>query len=178
VVITAITEAESVSSRVPTPNETLRLRLCCKASRQAYESSRIQAVIGLSMGHTLQISLLINALQQALVRRKPTQALCHHSNKGCQYTSITFQSPLTQQDITCSRCSSENCYDNAVAESFFHTLKTECVYDEQYQTRDHAKSSSFEYVEVFYNNQRRHSTLSYVSPTKFERLYQRQNFRL
>lgn len=128
-------------------------------------------VIGLAMGATLQTGLVLQTLHQALQRRKPKNDLQHHSDRGCQYTSEIFQKLLEENNITCSMSGTGNCYDNAVAESFFHTLKTECVNFEDYETREQAKQSIFEYIEVFYNNQRRHSTLGYCSPAEFERRF-------
>ena len=134
-------------------------------------------VVGLSMGESLHTSLVINALEQALHRRQPVRDLQHHSDRGCQYTSSAFQTLLAENDITCSMSAKGYCFDNAVAESFFHTLKTECVYFEQYENREQAKKSIFEVVEIFYNNQRRHSTLAYLSPAEFEQRYYQQQLR-
>jgi putative transposase len=131
-------------------------------------------VVGLSMGESLHTSLVLQALQQACHRRQPQAGLLHHSDKGCQYTSNAFQTLLKQQDIVCSMSGTGNCFDNAAMESFFHTLKTECVYFERYETRAQAKASIFEYVEMFYNNERRHSTLGYLSPGDFEQRYYQQ----
>jgi transposase InsO family protein len=128
-------------------------------------------VVGLAMDQSLHTELVLKAMNQALQRRRPKSGLQHHSDRGCQYTSDTFQQLLLEKGISCSMSGKGNCYDNAVAESFFHTLKTECVYFERYESRMHAKRSIFEYVEVFYNNQRRHSTLGYASPSEFERRF-------
>jgi putative transposase len=133
-------------------------------------------IVGIAMDDSLNKALVIQALNQALTRRKVTGDLIHHSDKGCQYTSQAFQTLLAQADITCSMSGTGNCFDNAVAESFFHTLKTEHVYFECYQTREQAKASIFEYIEIFYNNQRKHSYLNYLSPVEFEKNhYQKQN---
>lgn len=131
-------------------------------------------VVGLSMGESLHTQLVIEALEQACARYRPSGGLQHHSDRGCQYTSQAFQEVLKQQKITCSMSGTGNCFDNAAMESFFHTLKTECVYFERYETRQQAKVNIFEYVEVFYNNERRHSTLGYLSPREFERRYYQQ----
>lgn len=128
-------------------------------------------VVGMAMGESLQAKLVLDALNQALQRRQPQSDLQHHSDRGCQYTSQVFQKLLQENNITCSMSATGYCFDNAVAESFFHTLKTECVYHECYKNREQAKQNIFEYVEVFYNNKRRHSTLGYLSPAEFERRY-------
>lgn len=120
-------------------------------------------IVGLSMNERITTSLVRNALEQALIHRKPQPGLMHHSDKGCQYTSQEFQALLKAHQIIISMSGTGNCYDNAAMESFFHTLKTE-----HYLTREQAKQSIFEYVEVFYNRQRLHSTLGYVTPNDFE----------
>ena len=125
-------------------------------------------IVGLSMNERMTTSLVRNALEQALIHRKPQPGLMHHSDKGCQYTSQEFQALLKAHQITISMSGTGNCYDNAAMESFFHTLKTEHVYFEHYLTREQAKRSIFEYVEVFYNRLRIHSTLGYVTPNDFE----------
>jgi putative transposase len=129
-------------------------------------------VVGLSMSARMTDDLVIAALQQALVHRQPNTRLTHHSDRGSQYTSKDFQTLLKKYCITASMSGSGNCYDNAAMESFYHTLKTEHIYFEHYKTREQAKQSIFEYIEVFYNRQRRHSTLGYVSPMAFEKQWQ------
>jgi len=131
-------------------------------------------IVGLAMKDRMTDHLVIEALEQALIHRRPSGDLVHHSDRGSQYTSQNFHKLLDQYHITASMSGTGNCYDNAAMESFFHTLKTEHVYFERYQTRDQAKQSIFEYVEVFYNRQRRHSTLNYQSPLAFEKNYQQQ----
>jgi putative transposase len=107
------------------------------------------------------------------------EGLVHHSDKGSQYTSQDFQALLAWYGFIASMSGTGNCFDNAAAESFFHTLKTELVYFEDYETRAQAKQSIFEYIEVFYNKKRRHSTLGYLTPEMFERQWhQKQNFYL
>lgn len=125
-------------------------------------------IVGLSMSERMTTSLVRAALEQALTHRKPQPGLMHHSDKGCQYTSHEFQQLLKAHQITISMSGTGNCYDNAAMESFFHTLKTEHVYFEHYRTREQAKRSIFEYVEIFYNRQRLHSTLGYSTPNEFE----------
>lgn len=131
-------------------------------------------IVGLSMSDRMTDDLVIAALQQALIHRQPGSGLTHHSDRGSQYTSKDFQDLLKKYCIIASMSGVGNCYDNAAMESFFHTLKTEHVYFELYKTREQAKQSIFEYVEVFYNRQRRHSTLGYISPTIFEKKWQQQ----
>ncbi len=126
-------------------------------------------IVGLAMSERMTSELVINALKQALTHRNPEQGLMHHSDKGCQYTSKNFQDLLKENKITVSMSGTGNCYDNAAMESFFHTLKTEHVHFEHYRTREQAKLSIFEFVEVFYNRQRLHSTLGYLAPVEYEK---------
>ena len=104
----------------------------------------------------------------AIERRSPAPGLIHHSDRGVQYAASAFQASLEQHGIVCSMSGKGNCYDNAVKESFFHTLKTELCAHEHYRTREQARASVFEYIEVFYNRKRLHSTLGYLSPSDFE----------
>jgi len=131
-------------------------------------------IVGFSMSERMTTDLISTAFLQAITHRKPAAGLMHHSDKGCQYTSSKFQSLLKRHEIRVSHSGVGNCYDNAAMESFFHTLKTEHIYFENYQTREQAKQSIFEYVEVFYNRQRRHSTLGYLSPVNFEKQWYQQ----
>jgi len=136
-------------------------------------------IVGLAMEERMTADLVLKALEQAILHRKPQAGLIHHSDKGSQYTSKDFQSLLALYGLIASMSGSGNCFDNATAESFFHTLKTEHVYFEQYETRDQARVSIFEYSMIFYNVKRRHSTLGYLSPELFEKQwYQKQNFQL
>ncbi len=132
-------------------------------------------IVGLAMSDRMTDDLVIAALQQALVHRQPNTSLTHHSDRGSQYTSKDFLKLLKKYCIIASMSGTGNCYDNAAMESFYHTLKTEHVYFEHYNTREEAKQSIFEYVEVFYNRQRKHSTLKYVSPMVFEKQWQEQS---
>lgn len=129
-------------------------------------------IVGWSMDQRMQKSLVVNALHMALQHRKlnPSQRLMHHSDRGSQYASKLFQKLLKVNDIRCSMSRKGNCWDNAVAESFFRTLKEELVHQQRYKTRDDAKQSIFEYIEVFYNQHRLHSSLGYLSPNQFERV--------
>ncbi len=126
-------------------------------------------IVGLAMSERMTVDLVLNALNQAVTHRKPTEGLMHHSDKGSQYTSKDFRKQLKAHCMIASMSGTGNCFDNAAMESFFHTLKTEHTYFEHYITREQAKQSIFEYVEVFYNRQRLHPTLGYYSPMAFEK---------
>lgn len=127
-----------------------------------------RAVIGWAMGPRLTGDLVEQALRMALTTRQPTAGLLHHSDRGSQYAAGPYQQLLTAHGITTSMSRLGNCWDNACVESFFGTLKRELVYHRQYTTRREATQDIFEYIEVFYNRQRRHSTLGYRSPAEFE----------
>jgi putative transposase len=127
-------------------------------------------VIGLSMSDKLSQELVSSALRAAAGRQNPPEGLIHHSDRGRQYASYAYQELLREYGITPSMSRSGNCYDNAYAESFFGTLKTELVHGERYRSRLEARLSIFEYVEVFYNRKRRHSALGYRSPEQYEKL--------
>src|ERR1700680_25056 len=114
--------------------------------------------------------LITKAAVMALERRRPGAGLLHHSDRGSQYTSQGYQVLLKQHGIEISMSRKGDCYDNALMESFFGTVKEECVERQTYQTRAEARSSVFEYLEVFYNRQRRHSSLGYVSPVIYEQI--------
>ena len=104
----------------------------------------------------------------AIVRRSPGEGLLHHSDRGVQYASEDYMHLLQSHGMEISMSGKGDCWDNAVMESFWATLKSECVNHEHYQTHEQARSSIFEYIEVFYNRQRLHSSLGYVSPETFE----------
>ncbi len=125
-------------------------------------------IVGWAMSDRITQDIVISAFLQAMWRRKPKAGLMFHSDRGSQYAASDFRRLLSQHGVIQSMSGKGNCYDNAVAESFFHTLKTELIYHEKYLTREHARKSVFEYVELFYNRVRRHSTLGYCSPWKFE----------
>jgi len=135
-------------------------------------------VVGMSMGKSLHAELVIKSLRQALKHRRPSGRLLHHSDRGVQYTSRDFERLASQNGIELSMSAKGHCYDNAVAESFFHTLKTEHVKFNKYKTREEAMASLFEYVEMFYNRQRRHSTIGYLSPVEYEKIYEKQKVRV
>ena len=127
-----------------------------------------RTVIGWAMGHRLTVELAEGALTMALANRKPSAGLLHHSDRGSQYAAHRYQRLLGEHGITSSMSRTGNCWDNACVESFFGTLKRELVYHRHYATRGEAKRDIFEYIEVFYNRLRRHSTLGYYSPAEFE----------
>lgn len=126
-------------------------------------------IVGWSMADHLETDLPADALKMALLRRGPRQDhLLHHSDRGVQYASDQYQHLLRQQEIEVSMSNKGDCWDNAMMESFFATLKTELVHHENYVTHDQARQSIFEYIEVFYNRKRLHSSLGYISPESFE----------
>ena len=125
-------------------------------------------VVGWAMSDKLTANFVIKALHQAIGRRNPVRGCILHSDRGVQYASADFRDVLNSHGFIQSMSRKGNCYDNAVAESFFHTLKIEHVYDYRYETRAEAIQSVFEYIEVFYNRQRRHSAIGYRSPVSFE----------
>ena len=125
-------------------------------------------VIGWAMSAKPDQHLASEALQMALVSRRPHQGLMHHTDQGATYTSVAYQHRLAEHGIVASMSRKGNCYDNAVVESFFSTLKNELVHERDYHTREAARAEIFEFIEVFYNRQRLHQTLGYVSPEQFE----------
>jgi putative transposase len=127
-------------------------------------------VIGWAMAPTQDEALIEMAFRMALLGRHPLEGLLFHSDRGSQYTSDAYQALLADVGATVSMSRTGNCYDNAVTESFFGTLKDECVERTSFQTRGQAKQTIFEYVECFYNRVRRHSSLGYVSPAAYEQL--------
>ena len=124
-------------------------------------------VVGWAMSEHIDTALVDTALHIALRTRQPKATLLHHSDQGSQYTSAAYQSSLTDWHIQPSMSRVGNCYDNAVAESFFGTLKAECV-TRPFATHAQARTTIFEYIEVWYNRQRLHSSLGYLSPVEFE----------
>jgi transposase InsO family protein len=130
-----------------------------------------RAVVGWSMSLCLKAPLVTAALQMAIDQRQPLPGLIMHTDQGSQYVADSYQQLLEQQQMIPSMSRKGNCWDNAVAESFFHTLKTECLYLENLETRDQARDAVFDYIEVFYNRQRRHSANGYLAPLAFEQLH-------
>jgi putative transposase len=127
-------------------------------------------VVGWAMGKERDEQLITFAAMMALGRRRPAAGLLHHSDQGSQYTSQGYQNLLKEHGIAISMSRKGDCYDNALMESFFGTLKEECVERQTYQTRAQARQAIFDYLEVFYNRQRKHSSLGYVSPTAYEQM--------
>lgn len=127
-----------------------------------------RAVVGWAMSERIDAKLANDALMMAIWKRKPRAGLVAHSDRGSQYASARYQKTLQEHGFVCSMSRKGNCWDNAPAESFFHTLKTELVHHRQYRTREEARQEIFEYIEVFYNRQRRHSTIGYQTPMGYE----------
>jgi transposase InsO family protein len=125
-------------------------------------------IVGWSMADTLETTLVCDALAMAVKTRRPAPGLLHHSDRGVQYTSGEYRAELESIGAECSMSRRGNCYDNAAKESFWGKLKTEMVHHERFRTRAHARAAVFDYIEVFYNRQRLHSSLGYLSPEQFE----------
>ena len=126
-------------------------------------------IIGWSMSRRINRHIVVNALSMALGQRLPGNDLIHHSDRGVQYLSDDFQELLKKHGITCSMSDKGSCYDNAVVESFFATLKRERIKRKKYRTRDEARADVFDYIERFYNRKRRHGTIGNISPVEFEK---------
>ena len=125
-------------------------------------------IVGWSMTDHMRSEGVAEALSMALARRKPDAGLLHHSDRGVQYACGDYRALMDEHGIACSMSRAGNCYDNAVAESFFGTLKTELVHRVRYATRARARANVFEWIECWYNRRRRHSSLGYLSPEAFE----------
>ncbi len=128
---------------------------------------RTRRIVGWAMADHLRVELVLDALHMAIGRNRPDAGLVHHSDRGLQYACGQYRQLLKERGITCSMSRTGNCYDNAVMESFWATLKIEEVYRQEYATRQQARQCLFEYIEVFYNRIRRHSALGYLSPEAF-----------
>ena len=126
-------------------------------------------IVGWATAASPRQELPLEAFRMALDQRRPRPGLIHHTDRGGQYSSAEYQNLLDQHGIRCSMSRAGQCLDNAVAESFFHTLKTEWIYHAHYKTRREARLAIFEYIEGFYNPERRHSSLDYRSPEEYER---------
>jgi transposase InsO family protein len=125
-------------------------------------------IVGWAMDDQMTTTLTLKALEMALQQRPVPVGLLHHSDRGSQYGAMAYQQRLATRGIRCSMSRPGNCWDNAVVESFFATLKTELVHGRPYHTRQEARTEVFAYLEGFYNRSRRHSTLGYLTPVEFE----------
>jgi putative transposase len=134
----------------------------------AVQDAYSRRIVGWSMADHMRSELVVDALQMAVSRRRPAPGLIHHSDQGSQYVSLAFGQAARDAGIARSMGSKGDCYDNAVAESFFATLKKELVHRRSWPTRRELTSEVFEYLEAFYNRARRHSTLGYLSPVDYE----------
>lgn len=132
-------------------------------------------VVGWACSDRITHDLVLTALDMAVEQRQPSLGLLHHSDRGSQYTCSDYQAELSRLGMQVSMSRRGDCYDNAVVESFFSTLKAELEGLDQYETRQQAQSELFEYIEVFYNRQRLHSSLGYQSPAAFEKAQQKRN---
>jgi len=125
-------------------------------------------VVGWAMAERINAELVCNALQMALWRRRMPKGVIVHSDRGSQYCSASYQASLVRHALVCSMSGTGNCYDNACAESFFHTLKVEIIHGEHFASRAEMRETVFEYIEIDYNRNRRHSTIGNISPEAFE----------
>ncbi len=134
----------------------------------AVQDAFSRAIVGWAMAEHMRSELVVEALQMGLARRRPEAGLIHHSDQGSQYVSLAFGQRARDAGIAVSMGSKGDCFDNAVAESFFATLKKELVHRRSWPIRRELQSAIFDYIESFYNRERRHSTLGYLSPREFE----------
>lgn len=128
-----------------------------------------RGVVGLAMDKNITDTLTQTALTRAILRRNPSKGLVYHSDRGVQYSSNDFKNLLARYEFIGSMSKKGDCWDNAVAESFFHTLKVELIHRMKFKTREEAKIKIFEYVEMYYNRKRAHSTLGFLSPFDYEK---------
>lgn len=163
--------------RAPAPNRIWAGDLTAIATRAGWVYLAVlldlysRRVIGWAMSRKPDQHVALTALQMALTHRRPRPGVIHHTDQGATYTSLAYQRQLTQTGLVASMSRKGNCYDNAVVESFFSTLKNELVHDRDFLTREEAQAAVFEFIEVFYNRQRLHQTLGYVTPVQFEAAY-------
>jgi len=130
-----------------------------------------RTVVGWSMSARMKSNLVVSALEMAVKQRTPPPGLILHSDRGSQYASHAYQDQISKHGFQCSMSRKGNCWDNAPAESFFKTLKSDLVYHHRFRTRAEAEQAIFEYIEVFYNRLRQHSSLDYASPMEYEKAY-------
>lgn len=128
-------------------------------------------VVGWSLSNRLTGSVVHLAFERACARRSPTSELLIHTDRGCQYAATAFREILSAGNISLSMSRKANCWDNAVAESFFHSFKVEAIHGEIFENRNQLEFATFDYIERYYNRRRRHSTIQYLSPEKYEMLY-------
>ena len=129
-------------------------------------------IVGWSIDKTMTTQLTKAALKQAIGRRRPSEGLIFHSDRGVQYASYEYQQYMRENKIVQSMSRKGNCYDNACAESFFSTLKKDLIHGKKFRTREEAKKTIIEYIETFYNSYRLHSSLGYKSPNEYEYEYE------
>ena len=134
----------------------------------AVQDAFSRRIVGWSMADNMEAPLVVDALKMALARRRPPEGVIHHSDQGGQYVSLAFGQAARDAGIARSMGSKGDCFDNAVAETFFATLKKELVHRYSWPTRQDLASEVFEYIEAFYNTRRRHSTLGMLSPADYE----------
>lgn len=135
-------------------------------------------LIGWAMSHRMGKDLVIDALRMAYQRKKPEAGLIHHSDRGSQYCSRAYQNLLKSYRMIASMSRKGNCWDNAPMESFFAALKTECIYQQRLETRKQAKTLIFDYIEIFYNQVRRHQSLNNLTPSNFNKRFYQQPLKL
>jgi len=126
-------------------------------------------VVGWALSSSLSHEMVVTALKRAIKNRRPGKGLIFHSDRGVQYACTGFRKELGKHDFVQSMSRKGNCWDNAVAESFFGVMKTELVYHERYEGHQDTLHSIFEYIEVFYNRERKHSTIGYLTPVEYEK---------
>ncbi|PNY79252.1 IS3 family transposase [Deinococcus koreensis] len=159
---------------VPTPNTVWAADISFLPTKEGWLYLAVildlhsRLVVGWTMGERLTTDLPLAALNMAVARRPPPADLIHHSDRGSQYTSRLYQAALQRSGMQSSMGRKGDCFDNAVVESFFSTLKRELMMDTVFMSRQEGRSQVFEYLEIFYNRQRRHSTLGYLTPVEFE----------
>ncbi len=143
----------------------------------AVQDAFSRRIVGWSMADHMRAELVVDALQMGVARRRPEAGLVHHSDQGSQYVSLTFGQQAGDAGIAVSMGSKGDCFDNAVAESFFATIKKELINRRAWKTRRELSSEVFEYIETFYNRSRRHSTLNYLSPEDYENNHDQEHER-
>jgi putative transposase len=152
----------------PTCSGSLTSPTCGWLYLAAVQDAFSRTIVGWAMAEHMRAELVTDALAMEIARRRPETGLIHHSDQGAQYVSLAFGQKARDAGIGVSMGSKGDCFDNSVAESFFATLKKELVHRRSWQTRRELQSAVFDYIETFYNRERRHSTLDYLSPREFE----------